>query len=54
MRKTLLTYIKPHVQEDPLAMILGIAYLGGAMEQHGLPIELADERLLKPDWMRGL
>ena len=28
MRKTLLTYVKPHVQEDPLAMILGIAYLG--------------------------
>ncbi|MEZ5975846.1 MAG: radical SAM protein [Planctomycetota bacterium] len=26
MRKTLLTYVKPHVQEDPLSMILGIGY----------------------------
>jgi hypothetical protein len=28
MRKTLLAYVKPHVQEDPLSMILGITYLG--------------------------
>jgi hypothetical protein len=28
MRKTLITYVKPHVQEDPLSMILGVAYLG--------------------------
>ena len=52
MRKTLLTYIKPHVQEDPLAMILGIAYLGGAMEQEGLPVELADERILNDSEMK--
>ena len=52
MRKTLLTYIKPHVQEDPLAMILGIAYLGGAMEQQGLPVELADERILNDSEMK--
>ena len=44
MRKTLLTYVKPHVQEDPLAMILGIPYLGAAMEKAGLPVELTVDR----------
>ena len=34
MQKTLLTYVKPHVQEDPLSMILGIGYLGAMMERH--------------------
>lgn len=53
MQKTLLTYVKPHVQEDPLAMILGIAYLGGAMEQAGLPVELADERILTDQEMKA-
>jgi len=33
MRKTLLTYVKPHVQEDPLSMILGIGYLGAMLER---------------------
>ena len=41
MRKTLLTYVKPHVQEDPLAMVLGIAYLGAALEKEKLPVELS-------------
>ena len=45
MRKTLLTYTKPHVQEDPLSMILGIAYMGAMLEREGLPIELNDERI---------
>jgi hypothetical protein len=26
--KPLLTYVTPHVQEDPLAMVLGFPYLG--------------------------
>ena len=38
MRKTLLTYVKPHVQEDPLSMILGIGYLGAMLEQEGLNV----------------
>ena len=33
----LLTYVKPHVQEDPLAQVLGIAYLGAALEQENIP-----------------
>ena len=45
MQKTLLTYVKPHVQEDPLSMILGIGYLGAQMEREGLPIALHDERI---------
>ncbi|MEO0662330.1 MAG: cobalamin-dependent protein, partial [Planctomycetota bacterium] len=45
MQKTLLTYVKPHVQEDPLSMILGIGYLGAMMEREGLPIALHDERV---------
>ncbi|MEM1450763.1 MAG: cobalamin-dependent protein, partial [Planctomycetota bacterium] len=45
MQKTLLTYVKPHVQEDPLSMILGIGYLGAQMEREGLPIALHDERV---------
>jgi radical SAM superfamily enzyme YgiQ (UPF0313 family) len=45
MRKTLLTYVKPHVQEDPLSMILGIGYLGAQMERAGIPVELHDERV---------
>ena len=53
MRKTLITYVKPHVQEDPLSMILGIAYLGAAVEKEGLPIELADERILTDQEMKA-
>ena len=53
MRKTLISYVKPHVQEDPLAMILGIAYIGATMEREGLPIELADERIMSDSEMRG-
>lgn len=45
MQKTLLTYVKPHVQEDPLSMILGIGYLGAMMEREKLPIALHDERV---------
>ena len=52
MRKTLISYVKPHVQEDPLAMVLGIAYLGATMEKEGLPIALADERIMTDAEMR--
>jgi radical SAM superfamily enzyme YgiQ (UPF0313 family) len=52
MRKTLLTYVKPHVQEDPLSMILGIGYLGAMFERHGLPIELCDERIANDQYMK--
>ncbi|MEZ6004621.1 MAG: radical SAM protein [Planctomycetota bacterium] len=45
MRKTLLTYVKPHVQEDPLSMILGIGYLGAQLERENIPIALHDERV---------
>ena len=31
--RTLILYVKPHVQEDPLSMILGIAYLGASLER---------------------
>ena len=31
MRKNLITYVKPHVQEDPLAMLLGPAYIGACL-----------------------
>ena len=53
MQKTLISYVKPHVQEDPLAMILGLAYLGASVESHGLPVELADERILPDQEMRA-
>ena len=53
MRKTLISYVKPHVQEDPLAMILGIGYIGAALEQAGLPVELADERILDDAGMKA-
>lgn len=52
MRKTLLTYVKPHVQEDPVSMVLGITYLGAAFEKEGLPIELVDERVVNDAYMR--
>ena len=45
MRKTLLTYVKPHVQEDPLSMILGIGYLGAQLEREKIPVALHDERV---------
>ena len=45
MRSTLLTYVKPHVQEDPLSMILGIGYLGAMFEREGLPVQCHDERV---------
>jgi radical SAM superfamily enzyme YgiQ (UPF0313 family) len=53
MQKTLISYVKPHVQEDPLAMILGIAYLGASLEREGLPVELADERILSDAEMKA-
>ncbi len=53
MRSTLISYVKPHVQEDPLAMILGIAYLGASLEKEGLPVELADERILNDQEMKA-
>ncbi|MFM7281575.1 MAG: B12-binding domain-containing radical SAM protein, partial [Planctomycetia bacterium] len=52
MRKILLTYVKPHVQEDPLAMVLGIAYLGAALEREKIPVELCDERIVNDKYMR--
>jgi anaerobic magnesium-protoporphyrin IX monomethyl ester cyclase len=53
MRKTLITYVKPHVQEDPLSMILGIAYLGACLEKEGVPVELVDERVSNDQEMRA-
>src|SRR5262245_48811755 len=52
MRKTLITYVKPHVQEGPLSMILGIAYLGACLEQEQIPVELCDERIVNDQYMR--
>ncbi|MBI5432181.1 MAG: radical SAM protein [Planctomycetes bacterium] len=52
MRKTLLAYVKPHVQEDPLSMILGITYLGACMEKAKLPIALIDERVVTDQEMK--
>src|SRR6185369_12532187 len=52
MRKTLLAYVKPHVQEDPLAMILGIAYLGASLEREKIPVELCDERIVNDQALR--
>ena len=45
MRKTLLTYVKPHVQEDPLSMILGVGYLAAQMERENIPVAIVDERI---------
>ncbi|MCB9883622.1 MAG: B12-binding domain-containing radical SAM protein [Planctomycetes bacterium] len=45
MSDILLTYVKPHVQEDPLAMVLGITYLGAVLERAGIDVELIDERI---------
>src|SRR5258705_8523633 len=53
MRKTLLAYVKPHVQEGPLAMILGIAYLGASLEREKIPVELVDERIVNDQAMRA-
>jgi len=53
MRKTLLTYVKPHVQEDPLAMLLGITYLGACLEKEKLPVQLVDERIVNDQAMRA-
>ena len=53
MRKTLLTYVKPHVQEDPLSMILGIGYMGAMLEREGIPIELHDERVATDQEMKA-
>jgi radical SAM superfamily enzyme YgiQ (UPF0313 family) len=53
MRKTLIAYVKPHVQEDPLAMVLGVGYLGAAVEKAGLPISLIDERVVNDQEMRA-
>jgi anaerobic magnesium-protoporphyrin IX monomethyl ester cyclase len=52
MRKTLITYVKPHVQEDPLSMILGIAYLGACLEKENVPVQLIDERISNDQEMR--
>ncbi len=53
MRKTLLTYVKPHVQEDPLSMVLGICYLGATLEREGIPVELHDERIVSDQETRA-
>ncbi len=52
MQKTLLAYVKPHVQEDPVAQLLGLTYLGACLEKEGLPIELVDERIVNDQYMR--
>ena len=52
MRKHLLTYVKPHVQEDPMSMILGIGYLGACLEKEGIPVELCDERIVNDSYMK--
>jgi len=52
MRKTLITYVKPHVQEDPLAMLLGITYIGAALEKENIPVELCDERIVNDAHMK--
>ncbi|MCZ6598267.1 MAG: radical SAM protein [Planctomycetota bacterium] len=53
MRNTLLTYVKPHVQEDPLSMILGITYLGAVLHKENIPVELGDERILNDIEMKA-
>jgi magnesium-protoporphyrin IX monomethyl ester (oxidative) cyclase len=52
MRKTLLSYVKPHVQEDPVAQLLGLTYLGACLERDGHPVELVDERIVNDQYMR--
>ncbi len=52
MRKHLITYVKPHVQEDPMSMILGIGYLGACLERENIPVELCDERIVNDSWMK--
>ncbi len=52
MRKHLITYVKPHVQEDPMSMILGIGYLGACLEKEGIPVELCDERIVNDSYMK--
>ena len=52
MRKILLLYVKPHVQEDPLAMVLGITYLGACLEREGIPVELCDERIVDDAYVK--
>ena len=52
MQKTLLTYTKPHVQEDPLSMILGIGYMGAMLERENIPVELGDERIMNDQGMK--
>ncbi|TAJ17411.1 MAG: radical SAM protein [Planctomycetota bacterium] len=53
MRKTLLAYVKPHVQEDPVSQVLGLTYLGAAFEKEKMPIELVDERISNDAEMRA-
>lgn len=53
MRKTLLLYVKPHVQEDPLAMVLGITYLAACLEKEGIPVELCDERIVDDAYVKA-
>ena len=53
MRKTLLTYVKPHVQEDPLSMILGIGYLAAQLERENIPVGLVDERIETDQTMKA-
>ncbi|MDG1498440.1 MAG: radical SAM protein [Planctomycetota bacterium] len=52
MRKVLLTYVKPHVQEDPVSMPLGITYLGGMLQRENIPVSLCDERIVNDSEMR--
>jgi radical SAM superfamily enzyme YgiQ (UPF0313 family) len=52
MRKILLLYVKPHVQEDPLAMLLGITYLGACLEKEGIPVECCDERIVDDAYVK--
>ncbi len=53
MRKILLLYVKPHVQEDPLAMLLGLTYLGACLEREGIPVELCDERIVDDAYVKA-
>jgi len=52
MRKTLLVYVKPHVQEDPVSQVLGITYLAAVVERAGHPIEIVDERIVNDTYMK--
>ena len=53
MRKILLSYVKPHVQEDPLSMILGVGYLGAMLEREDIPVEIVDERIENDQTMKA-